>query len=356
MVVYLKCPVTTEELEQLALMPRLRLLYLDGQAPSSEQVLHVAKRVPEPFRGLEIITAKGLSRDIFSLVELSSQAAQRCFYVDLCLLDAQSVTLMRLARALEYRHALPITRGLHALKLHIPRARQLRTDDFMPLAELSPTLGVLEIDSNNAYESQSASMDQIDEDGFVRLVTQQWLLLHFCFIVRAPLLTVGALSRVGARCRYLKTLWVEGDFELGELPPSGEPLFLQLQHLTIGSILLTMDELGPEEPPGSATTAPPQADIDISWLEQADTVLFSEDELNSGHLADNDRGEATEMRLASKRAICQALQRLSIHAPVLESFKLTRGGAMDMAIIKLWSKLRHPSTEFPLRNFAWNAA
>ncbi len=73
---------------------------------------------------------------------------------------------------------------------------------------------------------------------------------------------------------------------------------------------------------------------------KADSRIYSSVEVDGGHPDEAEEGGAAEMRPAGKRAFCKALQRLSVHAPVFGSLKLTCSSASDKAFMKRRLKWR----------------
>jgi hypothetical protein len=265
--IHLCCPVTVDELAQLARMGRLRHLELIGGLPSSASIDSLADQLTEnidtlqspPFRSLTMTGVVGHAKKIFAMLRLLTVAAATvatmttattktsaaeittdcvCGYVNLRFTDNTSVDLAAIAAAygksnvsgdtsgdgsasssspssFRPRTFLPLT-GLH---LEFPLMRKVLAKHLLALEQLPPTLRFLNIDTCKPFGHNATATTVLTDADFVTLVARQPHLETLRFMLAAPRLTVAALAGLGASCRRLHSLIIASAFQLEKLAP-----------------------------------------------------------------------------------------------------------------------------------------
>jgi hypothetical protein len=319
-VVHLCCSVSTAELVALASMPRLEYLGFVGRAPTPGQVTAVAQVVRQPFAKLYDVVLEAPARAVFALLRLFSGRTRLNMELDITFREAHSVDLSPLVHAL----STSTTAGGSIVQLHLafPFTHCLCKEHIMPLARLPPTLTDISLDTCDAHE-HVVHLHVTDAE-FVRAFGGQPQLRRLCYFAHSPELTIAALAGVGARCRQLLDVAVEGKFALGQLAPNGPPLFPQLRCLALSGCQPAEGGVaGSEQTEGGDAGAAHVPDVPGGGQGGS---------LEKGRMEDT----ASTCRSVEEMVAKDVLLKVSYHAPDLNHLEMTNGGEVDSLINKLW--------------------
>ncbi len=216
-VAHIYSSLTTDQLGQVACMPRLEHFGYLGGIIAPDEVVTVKKMTPRPFAKVTDVALAAPARCIFTTLELFGGVKCNKKRFEITFLDFASIDLSPLVDVFCADNGSKTGKGdfgggsITKLRLSFPILRILDKEDIMPLARLPPTLVDVTLDAR--HFSSNVALLPIGDGDFVRLFGGQPRPRRLAYFAASP-------SR---HCRRLLHVEVGGTFALGRAGADGAP-------------------------------------------------------------------------------------------------------------------------------------